>query len=136
MRRAPSESAATPATGDVDRRAGRERGAQALRRLRLDADDAHPVAEPRRLAGGEPAPAGGDDEGVEAVELLLELARHRALPGDGGRMVVRVQHQRAGLDLARLGRQLGVVVVAVDDRHGRAVALDQRGASAPATSTG
>ena len=100
------------------------RGAQRLRELRLDAHHPRPVAQPRRLTGDEPAAAGGDDDRVEATDLILELARHRALPGDGVGVVERVHHQRAGLGLADVGRNLGLVVVAVDHSHRRPEAGD------------
>ena len=132
-RRAPSESAATPGHADRHRFAGEARRVQALAGLGLDAD--HPLAacEPRGLAGGEPAAAAGDEHRVEPVDLLLQLAAHRALAGHHVGMVERVHGERAGASLVLGGRGLGVVVEAVDDVHGGAergdaVALHRRAA--------
>ena len=60
----------------------------------------------------------------KSPDLLLELAGHRALPGHGRGMVVRVDHHRPGLGLADLDLALGIVVVAVDHGDGGAEALD------------
>jgi hypothetical protein len=79
----------------------------------------HPVAQPRGLPGHETSAARGDNDRVEATDLILELARHRALPGDGVGVVERVHHQRTGLGMADVGRDLRLVVVPIDHSHRR-----------------
>jgi hypothetical protein len=59
-----------------------------------------------------------------SADLLVDLARHGALAGHGGGMVVRVDHHGARLLLALVRRLLGVVVVALDHGDGSAEPLD------------
>ena len=92
----PSESAARPLTATVDRMARPPRLVHRRDGGRLDADDLHPVAEPRRHPGDEPAAADGDQHGVDA----RHLARRARAPSSPGR-----RRPAGGRTGARAGRR-------------------------------
>ena len=95
----------------------------------LDADDAAPGRQRpggNRAPGQEAAAAETDDEDVERADLLEELERHRPLPGDDERIVVRMEHVEAEAG-GRLGRDLlPILEVAVEAQHLGAIALGGR----------
>src|SRR6185503_4159294 len=70
-------------------------------------------------AADEPAAADGDDDRVELAELLAELERDGALPGDDLGILERMHQERAAVARVLLGDGPGVVPVA-------AMALDAR----------
>ncbi len=77
----------------------------------------------RRDTGDEPAAADRNDHRVELRKLLEQLEPDRALAGDHGRVVERMNVDRPRL-VAELARMVGGFVVAGTVRdHVRAVAL-------------
>ena len=97
MLRAPSESAATLSTVTSTGRPGFERGMQAARAFRLDADDLHAAAVPGRDPGDQSAAADRDQHGVEVGRILLPFEPDGALPGDRLGGVIGMHRQRAAL---------------------------------------
>jgi hypothetical protein len=76
-----------------------------LRPLRLDADDAHAVAERRSDAGDEAPAADGDEDDVRVGCVLLDLEPDGARTGDHDGVVEGV-HERPPRLLPQLGEAL------------------------------
>ncbi len=81
----------------------------------LDADD--PNVGVRVSNGGgdprhQPAAADADEHGVQLLDGLEQLEPDRALPGDDGRIIVRMHEGQATLGLQLAGALVGGIVVA------------------------
>ena len=130
MRRAPSESAAMPATSTSTGFPVGECAVEGRREHRLERLDPAAVLEPGRDAGDQPAAADADERAIGQAGLVLDFGRERAGAGHDLRLVVGVHQQRAALLLALQARLQRLGIAAAADRDAGAE-LGQLGAAWP-----
>ena len=82
--------------------------------MRLHADHPDVAREPCGDPADQSAAAHRDDHGVERGLLLSELLCEGPLAGDDGRLVVRVQERRSGVERPLLARREGLRVEPID----------------------